>query len=183
MSRLTRLATSLELALETSQPVLVFGAWQPTDSLAAGVVLLLLTLIHRLKRLPLNPILACAPFSRLDDVALERTVCVARVVKSRQLARVGRWQAGCQQPKDLEQCDWEIAAQVLSAANASTRLGLTSFVGVDRINRMGSLDRGSRPVLGRYAKNGARLPQLCVLTVRSRSEAAIAALSRGTLTL
>lgn len=183
MSRLSRLAIAIERALESNRPVLVFGAWQPTDSLPAAVVILLLTFIHRLERLSLNPVLMCAPFTRLDDVALERSVRVGRVVRSRQRARVRRWQSGRLQPLDLAQCDWEVAAQAFAHADTSTKVGLNSFVAVDRIGAMGWTHPGARAVLGKHAKSGPRLPQLRVLTVRSHSALAVAALREGDLML
>lgn len=183
VSRFSRLALAVERALESKRPILVFGAWQPTDSLPAAVITLLLTFVHRLERLALNPVLTCAPFTRLDDAALERSVRVGRVINSRQRARVLRWQSGAQRARDLEQCDWEIAAQTLAKADGSKRIGLTSIVAADRINPSGDWSASSRPVLGRHAKTGPRLPQLRVLTVRSNSELAVAALSEGDLML
>ena len=65
-------------------------SWQPIGSLPAAVATLVLSAIHQLRGVPLNPVITYAPFARNDDLALERGVRVSRVVESRKRARVKR---------------------------------------------------------------------------------------------
>ena len=174
MSRLARFANALEEALETRHAVLVFGGWRPIGSPPANTAALLLSCVHRFASLPLNPVIAYAPFARIDDLALERTVRVAKVVHSRQKAKIARWQAGRQLPRDLQACDWDVAAQLAAREDPRARIPLKSFVALDRVTSDGRLEPGNRPALGRHAKRGGdRLPQMCVLTARSASDSAI----------
>jgi hypothetical protein len=183
VSRLARMASALERALQTRRPVLVYGAWQPIGSLPAAVATLVLSAIHRLRGVPLNPTITSTPFARADDLALERGVRVSRVVASRKGARVRRVEAGGYMPGDLERCDWDIPAQLAARDAPTARLGLKSFVAVDRITAEGRVALGSRPSIGQHARNGVRLPQLRTLATRASTDAAIDAFLKGDLLL
>lgn len=172
------MAKGLELAMRSGRPVLAFGAWQPIGSPVAAVTTLVLTGIHRLEGVPLNPVLGCGPHARVDDSALDRPARVARVVASRQRARVLRAESGSALPRDFEPCDWDVQAQVAARDAPHLRLGLRSFAAVDRIDADGRLINGPRPGLGaRVKRAGHRLPQLRVLPVRSLSDAALRAVA------
>jgi hypothetical protein len=144
---------------------------------------LFLSVPRRLREVPLNPEVGFVPFSTTDSVALELDCFQASpILDARSDARLSRRLSSL--PGDLVKSDWEYGLSGVIREYPDRLLPIASFVATDQLLPGGSVETGTRPVIGhRVRRSEPRRPRLIGLRARHASPRSLAELCKVELLL
>jgi hypothetical protein len=152
------LLSALRLATDRQQLVVVHQLWHRNRHWALLPFHLHLRWPGTLDALPLSATFALLPF-RQSDARLLQTALYAPddAKRARRQARAFRHELGADLREDFVHEDWEEGLERHRAELSGRLLPPISYLAVDTVTRSGSISRGTRPCLGRFAvRNGFR---------------------------
>lgn len=153
----------LKLAIEAQRPVLVLQMWQRTRFTTLLPFHLHLRWMDLIPALSLTSNFGLVPFFGSDDsyagMPLYR---VPDTIRARQNARSSRFASQSTLPADLYIPDWEQGCNNQRPELEESVLPGRSYIGVDVLSPAGTLTKGHRPMLGRFAARNALRPSLLV---------------------
>lgn len=151
------LLTPLRAALREQTVVLAQGMWQSFDLVGLLPFLLHTVWADRVPELGLNATLAVIPFTPADHQVAKAPFCdPAEAHRARYRARAFRNQSRTDLPSDFKHPDWEQGFTNHEAELAGTPLPAMAYLALDQVGADGFLQRGRRPVLGKYAVGSSR---------------------------
>jgi hypothetical protein len=172
------LVSSVAQALETRGIVATLSLWQPVPALALLPFSLHARWPDRVDRLPLSTTMTLLPCSGADRALLEVPLCTPEeAYTARVCARWYRNEMKTAHDGDFRLVDWEEGYHRHRKDGGQRLLGANSYLAVDTVRPEGTIARGSRPYLGRFASRRAYRPSLLIPGRGALSEAALAVLA------
>lgn len=162
-SELHPLIEPTRMAIDTSQPVVALQLWRRTRYASLLPFHLHLRWPDIIERLPLTARITIVPFFdsdlRVANIPLYR-VCDANLAR-----RSARWERNENHraaPGDFVHPDWEQAYDNHRSTLAHLTLPGASFLAIDHITPNGTITKGHRPKLGKFAVRDAPRPYILV---------------------
>ncbi len=170
-SGLRPLIDPLRQAIDNSCTVVALQLWYRTPYIPLLPFHLHLRWTDEINALPLTARITLAPFFE-SDFSLTATPLyrVGDANLSRRRARFERRETCRARPNDMMHPDWEAALGRRRAQLEDRILPGASYLAIDRVSPNGTVTRGHRPYLGRYALRTAPRPSVTVPSARGVSE-------------
>ncbi len=162
-AQLRPLIDSVAQALETQGIVATLSLWHPVPALALLPFSLHARWPDQIDRLPLSATMTLLPCSGADRRLLEVPVCTPEeAYNARVCARWYRNEVKAAHDDDFYLVDWEEGYNRHRKEIGQRLLGANSYLALDTVQPEGTIARGSRPYLGRFATRRAHRPSLLI---------------------
>ncbi len=183
-AQLRPLNDSVGQALATQGIVATLSLWHPVPALALLPFSLHARWPDQVDRLPLFATMTLLPCSGADRRLLEVPLCTPEeAYNARVYARWYRNEVKTAHDDDFYLVDWEEGYNRHRKEIGQRLLGANSFLAVDTVQPEGTIARGSRPYVGRFATRRAHRPSLLIPGRGALSEAALAILASTDLVI